>query len=204
MKTYPTIGRQIIKSVPFYVFDKLDGSNIRAEWTKKKGFNKFGRRNGLLDDSNPILKKAIPLFEKKYTDDLTSIFNSMHLQKTTVFFEFGGPQSFAGNHIEDDKHDVVLFDVAIHPKGFVGPSEFLKKFGHLDIPKLLHRGNVTSEIEEMVKNGTLEGMTFEGVVCKGPNESPGMPAMFKIKSLAWLEKLKSFCKDDDNLFQMLQ
>jgi hypothetical protein len=44
MKTYPSISRDIVGQ-PIYAFDKLDGSNIRAEWSKKNGFHKFGSRD---------------------------------------------------------------------------------------------------------------------------------------------------------------
>ena len=45
-------------------------------------------------------------------------------------------------------------------------------------------------------------MTFEGVVAKGVNDKlTKMPIMFKIKSKAWLDKLKEYCKDDERLFE---
>jgi hypothetical protein len=47
-------------------------------------------------------------------------------------------------------------------------------------------------------------MTFEGVVCKGANDKKTkMPIMFKIKSQAWLDKLKEHCKEDEALFNKL-
>ena len=48
---------------PCVAFDKPDGSNIRAEWSKKTGFYKYGSRNVLIDKSHPFLGEAIPLFE---------------------------------------------------------------------------------------------------------------------------------------------
>ena len=59
------------------------------------------------------------------------------------------------------------------------------------------------EFEEKVRSGSYEGMPFEGVVCKGPYESPGRPLMFKIKNRAWLEKLKTFCKGNEALYDKL-
>jgi hypothetical protein len=38
MKEYPSIDREIRFGEPIYAFDKLDGSNIRAEWNKKRKF----------------------------------------------------------------------------------------------------------------------------------------------------------------------
>jgi len=44
MKSYPSIPGKHTNGIPLTVFDKLDGSNIRAEWSKKRGFYKFGTR----------------------------------------------------------------------------------------------------------------------------------------------------------------
>jgi hypothetical protein len=47
-------------------------------------------------------------------------------------------------------------------------------------------------------------MTFEGVVCKGAfDRKTGRPLMFKVKSQAWLGRLRDFCKGDERLFEML-
>ncbi len=43
MKTYQSIEHTVSHDIPVIVFDKLDGSNIRAEWNRKqKKFYKFG------------------------------------------------------------------------------------------------------------------------------------------------------------------
>ncbi|MFA6235129.1 MAG: hypothetical protein WC824_13225, partial [Bacteroidota bacterium] len=60
----------------------------------------------------------------------------------------------------------------------------------------LYQGNFTVPLEEQIRAGELKGMTFEGVVCKGSYVSPGMPLMFKSKSQAWLDRLRSICKDE--------
>jgi hypothetical protein len=63
---------------------------------------------------------------------------------------------------------------------------------------------VTTELFDGVKQSTLKGMTFEGVVCKGANDkATKMPIMFKIKSKAWLDKLREYCKGDNQLFEKL-
>lgn len=191
MKQYPSIPSKIIYSTPIYAFDKLDGSNIRVEWTRKRGFHKFGRRNGLLDDSNPILKKSIPIFEDKYSDDLEKIFCKQGWDKTIAYVEFYGSNSFAGFHDESDDHTVTLFDVWVHKKGFVLPNHFLSLFKDVDIPNVVHRGKVNKEVEGNIRQSTLDGVTFEGVVCKGPGIS------FKIKTRAWLEKLKAVYSDQE-------
>ncbi len=47
MKEYPTIPQSIgtaFRELPnVYVFDKLDGSNLRFEWSKKKSWYKLWR-----------------------------------------------------------------------------------------------------------------------------------------------------------------
>lgn len=188
----------------FYVFDKLDGSNVRAEWTVKQGFCKFGRRRGLLDATNEILKEAEPLIRQKYEESVSAIFNKLSSPRITCFFEFYGPTSFAGGHA-DEPHTVTLFDVFLYKKGIIPPQEFIKLFGHLGIPRLLHHGIVDQDLIAQVEEGTLEGMTFEGVVCKGGyDRKKKRPMMFKIKNKKWLEKLRIKCAGDDKKFEMLR
>lgn len=203
MKQYPTIPGGVRRGVPVYIFDKLDGSNVRAEWSRKRGWHKFGRRHGLLDDSNPILaNEAQDLMLDSYGDDLGAIFRKQRWDRAIAYFEFHGPNSFAGHH-EEEPHKVTLIDVSVHRKGILEPRKFLKLFDQLPagLPTLLHHGNFTADLQAEVANGTLDGMTFEGVVGKGKNVSPGRPLMFKWKSLAWLERLKGICKTDDEYEQ---
>ena len=72
------------------------------------------------------------------------------------------------------------------------------------IAKLLYHGNANQIFEDDVRNGKLQGITFEGIVCKGAPLKKGYPPlMFKIKTDAWTQKLKEYCKDDEQLFQKL-
>ena len=48
-----------------FAFEKLDGSNLRVKYTKKKGFIMFGTRTQALDPSHPHLGSGIELFHKK-------------------------------------------------------------------------------------------------------------------------------------------
>lgn len=205
MKPYPSVSAGVRGGVPVYVFDKLDGSNVRAEYSRKRGFYKFGRRNGLLDDSNPVLRDEAPgLILDLYGDDLARVFRKQRWDRTVAFFEFHGPNSFAGNH-EDEAHTVTLLDVSVHRKGILEPREFLRLFGGLPAghPELLHVGNFTDGLKHEVEQGTLEGMTFEGVVAKGKHVSPGRPLMFKWKNHAWLRRLKDYCGDNMELYHRL-
>jgi hypothetical protein len=62
----------------FVAFDKLDGSNIRAEWDRKKGWHRFGSRRRLLDASNPLLGQAIQLILDGCGDGLAKAFINDH------------------------------------------------------------------------------------------------------------------------------
>lgn len=208
MKSYPSIPKKVVDE-PVYLFDKLDGSNLRAEWTPKNGFAKFGTRNRLMSPEEPF-GKAIPIFMDTYAEQLEEIFRKQRYQKATAYFEFFGPSSFAGNHDWGEQHEVVLFDVDVYKKGLTPPKQFLEQYGDLKIPKVLYHGKVTHDIFISVKRSQLEGMTLEGVVAKGVvqrkrkrKEQRGDVFMFKIKSDAWLNQLRTFCEGNEALYRRL-
>jgi hypothetical protein len=211
MKRYPSIDNRIDTSLKIIAFDKIDGSNIRAEWNQKQGFYKFGTRKRIIDENDFHLGKAVTLIRKKYAKDLDQIFRRhkpiQRFQRGAVcFFEFYGPKSFAGQHVENDQHDVVLFDVSPFNAGLLPPDEFVQIFGKLDIPRVLYRGQLTQKFIDSIRNSTLEGMGSEGVVCKARNPSKkktAQPIMFKIKSDDWIGKLKEMCGDDMRQFERL-
>lgn len=209
MKSYISIPGKIVRDVPVHLFDKLDGSNIRTEWTRKGGFAKFGTRRQLIHtgtEGSPdsTFGRSVDLFREKYEDDLIRIFREQRYQKATVFLEFWGPKSFAGNHFDDDTQTVTLFDVAPHKMGILEPTDFLKLFGDLDIVKYFGCHKVGKEMEETIRSSQLEGVTFEGVVGKGkPKGKMKMPLMFKVKTRAWINKLKMHCGPDQKLFSSL-
>jgi hypothetical protein len=73
MKQYPSIpnpssGRLI--EFDAYVFDKLDGSNLRFEWDRKQGWYKYGTQTQMLEASRPVLGEAIGLFLERLSDPL--------------------------------------------------------------------------------------------------------------------------------------
>lgn len=185
MKQYPTISKDC-RYGPCYMFEKLDGSNIRAEWTRKKGFDKFGSRKVLIGPDS-LLGEAIKLIHEQ-TDSLAPIFEKQRWQKVTCFFEFYGPNSFAGLH-EDEPHVVKLIDVDVYKQGLLDVRDFIDLFP--DAAKLIHQGNFNKEIESQIRSGEFPGMTFEGVVCKVPSSKKWTPPfMFKVKNQAWISKVK--------------
>lgn len=204
VKTYPSLSYGTECHLPIVAFDKLDGSNVRAEWTRKKGWHKFGTRHRLVDESDPMFGKVPGLIVAKYGTSLAQALERAGYDRAMCFFEFWGPKSFAGMHDTNEQQTVTLIDVAPFTKGILEPELFLKLFGHLDVPKVLYRGVVTPEFIDSVRHGSLEGMTFEGVVCKAANDKKTKaPIMFKQKNKAWLDKLGEYCGDNKDLFNAL-
>lgn len=202
METYPTIPTNIVNT-PIYAFDKLDGSNIRAEWNHKSGFMKFGSRRRLLDPAEKPLGDAIELFMNKYADDLGAIFKKERMMRATAFFEFHSPNSFAGQHV-DEPHDVTLFDLHVYKQGMLPPKQFLRLFeDKVDIAQVLYEGKPNQHLVDAVRSSQLEGMTFEGVVCKGDLDNRRRPVTFKLKSEAWFVALRKKYGHDEDLMKKL-
>ena len=218
MKTYPSTkfmnGLTKEVGIPdgndWYVFDKLDGSNIRVEWNNKRGFYKYGRRNGLLDDSNPWLKHddIAGILNDSYGKELDEEFRRRKYKRVLCFFEFVGDTSFSGHH-EHEVHRLVMIDVNLHPKGFLDPADFVSLCEDVGMQegtewaRVLYRGEITQELLESIRNSTLPGMTFEGVVCKSQGKKTSSRRAFKVKASLWLDKLRVYCKDDMELFKRL-
>jgi hypothetical protein len=202
VKSYPTIEKQIIHGINIIAWDKIDGSQIRVEWNRKQGFYKFGSRKVLIGEDS-FLKEAIFLIKGTYEQTITNMFKKEQIERAICFFEFYGNNSAFGQHIQEP-HNVILFDIAPYKKGLMLSPDFLRLTSKYDIrtPKILYRGNFTHTLYEAIKNSTLPNMTFEGAVCKGTKDK--QPLMFKIKSNAWLTKLRNYCKGDEKLFKELE
>ncbi len=195
MKSYDTIdyygdywGLSVI------AFDKLDGSNLRFEYSKKNGFYKFGSRNVLLDRNHP-LGKGIDIFLNKYNEGLSKIFREKEyrdVQSFVCFAEFVGKNSAFGQHeFDTDDFDVVLFDISQYKKGFIPPREFLKRFGDLGIPRVVYDGNLNVELVNSVKNNEFN--LSEGVICKGvikTKRDADNLYYCKIKTNDWFARLR--------------
>ena len=182
--------------LPITAFDKLDGSNLRFEWSPKRGFYKFGSRNVMIDESNEQFGFAINIFKEKYEKGLTDLFRSKDYRNTlsfTCFAELIGQKSAFGQHeFETDQFDVVLFDVFGYKKGFVPPKQFVKDFSDLGIPRVVYEGNLNKEFVQQIKSNEF-GLA-EGVICKGVIKTKkGNDNLYycKIKTDDWFERLRN-------------
>ena len=197
MKTYPKIEyyNKGFYGETVWAFLKLDGSNFRAEYSKKRGWYKFGTRTQMINEKDENFGEAIPLFMNKYSSDLERVFKLKYsnIENIVVFCEFLGDNSFAGQHLKTDKKDIVLFDATLYKKGFVLPRDFINNFGHLHIPELIYKGEYNDKLIESIKNSTS---LKEGVICKGTRKTKGDEFiwMTKIKTLEWLKKVKNIYK----------
>jgi hypothetical protein len=212
MKQYWEIpGPSKAPHAPCIAFDKLDGSNLRFEWSKKRGWYKFGTRKRLFDKSDEEYGCAIQIFQDTYADDIVEVFKKNKayrgVQQAIVFCEFYGPNSFAGQHVETDPKELMLFDVSIHKKGIVLPREFINHFGHLKTPTVIYEGNFNKQLFQDVRDGKYS-VTEEGVVCKGvllgkkKNPQHGL-WMSKIKTKKWFERLQQRAEKIESLKKVL-
>lgn len=181
---------------PCVAFEKLDGSNIRIKYTQKRGFDLFGSRTQLIDESHPHLGEVIRIFRRDFEGPLVSIIKKewANERELIVFGEFFGDQSFAGIHdIADTTKRFVMFDVMVGHKNrkFVPPREFVKLFQNVvTIPRVIYEGNLNEELIADVREGKYN--VTEGVICKGTIKTGaacGGIWMAKIKTKAYLTKL---------------
>lgn len=195
MKSYPHIdGPSKAPHLPCIAFHKYDGSNLRWEWSKKKGWYKFGTRNCLFDKSDPLFGQAIPVFESSLAEGIEKVLRDSFrdVQSAIVFTEFFGASSFAGTHAQSEPKELVLFDVNLYKKGIMSPRDFVRKFGHLRAAEVVYEGILNQPFIENVRNGVYP--VAEGVVCKGGSGHDLW--MVKVKTLAYLKKLKEVFHQD--------
>jgi len=204
MKSYPHLyyWNKGIMGEPIYAFNKFDGSNIRAEWSRKlskktnftNGFGKFGTRKQLINHVNEQFGESVDIFMDKYSEDLDKIFREdkqfRNMRTMTVFMEYFGENSFAGFHEPSDEKDVVIFDVMQFQKGWVKPKDFVNTFGHLHIPEIVYQGNLNMEFVNKVKEDYYK--LDEGVVIKGIRKTKGQDIVWivKCKTNKWIQKVK--------------
>jgi hypothetical protein len=173
-----TFGEMVISQ------NKIDGSSMRFECNRNRGFYKFGTRNVMIDERDENFGEGIGIFLNKYSDDLERIVFKKYPKVVSfvAFAEFFGPNSFAGQHLESDIKDVCLFDVSLKNIGMIDPYEFQTIFGNLDIPKVIYEGEYNMDFVNEVRENKFD--LTEGVVVKGEK------LITKIKTNDWLKKVK--------------
>ncbi|KKN13655.1 hypothetical protein LCGC14_1004270 [marine sediment metagenome] len=191
MKTYPSLlyppknglGERL------HTFEKLDGSNLRFEWSKKKGWYKAGTRRRLLDETDDIFGPAPALFQSTLADECTKIAKKQQWQRVVVFCEYYGHASFAGLH-QNQARDMKLtvIDVAPYRMGLLPPTEFLKLFGHVG-PRYLGYLKWGKNFIERVRRDEIEGASFEGVV--GKTMRGRKPLLYKAKTQQWRDRVRA-------------
>ena len=215
MKTYWHIpGPKQACPTHCWAFYKYDGSNLRFEWSRRQGWYKFGARYTVFDGSSRQWGHAVDLFLRAYGDDLERVFRDQAsyrgIERATAYCEHFGPGSFAGWHDYDALRragELVLFDVAVHKRGFVLPADFLRDFGHLRVPEVVYEGPFTAEFVEGVRQGRYP--VREGVVAKGialgkkQNPQHGL-WMAKVKTRWWLAELRRRAAESDVFRQTLE
>ena len=179
-------------------FEKLDGSNFRAKWTRKEGFDLFGTRTQLIDETAPTYGEAVALFKANYAGWLNEFFKSdknyREMREIIVFCEFYGEKTFAGTHIADDPKKLTVIDILTGHKDrhFVKPRELIKYFkGIVELPRVIYEGVLNDEFIRDVKTDKFN--TKEGVVCKGVQTSGahrGAMWQCKIKTENYLQRLR--------------
>jgi len=188
MKGYPSIpqctGQGFFEIRDAYIFDKLDGRNVRVEWTKKQGWHKWGSRHRLFDGTDPDFAPAIPLFERVYCESLARIATDSRWQGVTAYLELWQPSSLGGVFVPGEQFHLTLFDVAPYKACQMGPKEFLKTFDAVPTAKFLGQAHWTRGFVDQVRH---EGMTFEGVVGKAGERHKLVLA--KAKSQKWVDAI---------------
>jgi len=207
MKAYPSIlyvppsvaiGKKVV------AFDKIDGSNIRAEWSKKKGFYKFGSRKRLIDANDHQFGTVVPQI-KEMEDVFAGIFKDRKVERAMCFFEYWGPNSKFGQHDPNDTKKATLIDVSVYRKGIISPDDFIEWFVDVETAPVVFQGKLNSEFFKNVSEGSLEGMGREGVVCKsGFEQKLGGPWMTKVKRQSWFDELRVYVNGDEKKFKELE
>ena len=197
MKEYWSIpGPSKSPNGPCIAFEKYDGNCIRAEWTKKNGWCKYGSRTVLIDNTSPVAN-AIIVFNKKYANDLDNVFRKIkyfrNIERVTAYMEYFGPNSFAGWHDpkDFDSMDVMLFDLNIHKKGMMLPRDFVNVLkNEVEIAKVIYEGNFNSSFVNDIRDGKYP--VKEGVVAKGVLEGKGQHSLWmaKAKTKWWFDELR--------------
>lgn len=198
MKEYWSIPHVAEKHLgrEFVGFRKYDGSNLRFEWGRKRGYYKFGTRRRLFDRSDGCYGPAIPMFLERIGGAVESavLAGWPKAEGFVAYCEWYGPHTFAGQHdrawLRVDANEPMqlrLLDVAVHRQSILSPAKYLDLFGPQPwAAEVVARGTLTGEVVESVRAGSL--VDGEGVVFKG-GEGHSL-WMAKAKTESYLKRLR--------------
>lgn len=197
MKSYPSIIYPPASGLGLrlHTWAKLDGSNLRFEWSRKKGWYKAGTRRRLLDETDPIFGPAKPLFAEVLAEDCERICCDQRWERAVIYCEYWGSQSFAGRHVEGDTMALAVIDVAPYKRGLLPPTQFLKLFGDLG-PRYLGYRRWGKDFLNQVAQGLIEDASFEGVVGK-TTEGRKPLSMYKAKTDAWKARVRELYSPEE-------
>jgi RNA ligase len=190
-----------------WVFEKYDGTNMHWDF-KKFEFVSFGTRRDTFPfteegfeafaKAHPGLEEAPRVFNKYLEDFLFEYHSGM---TATLFTEYLGPNSFAGQHKPGDPMHHIIIDIMKGNK-FLSPDKFLEAFesdwatergnhklGHA---KCIFQGKYSGQLIEDIRNGKYP--VNEGAVIKGVSDREVY--MAKVKTNTYMEKLKEQFKDN--------
>lgn len=195
MKSYPSMKKAMRFSPPdvsLYTFDKIDGSNLRFEWTRKRGWWKTRTRERLLDRTDQDLGAAIDIFERTHAEPLARFAHDQKWDPFVAFVEFYGPSSFAGLHRKDEEKKVALIDLCVHKEGIIRPSDFLNVVNKTGVhaPRYLGFCKWNRTFLDEVSAGAIPEISFEGVVGKLKHHHDDL-ILWKAKTDAWRDAVKN-------------
>lgn len=201
---YPKIpGSKNCPDTACIAFEKYDGTNLHWDWDREFGWHSFGTRRDAFNltdagiaqfaKQHAHLAQAVTVFQSTLAEPVAAIFKDHSryaaFPSLKIFTEFFGPHSFAGLHREDEAKQLRLFDVWADPLGMIGPEQFVADFAALPIPRIVYRGKLTGQFSDDVRRGKYG--VAEGVVCKGGGAGGKDLWMVKIKTDAYMARLKT-------------
>lgn len=190
-------------------FEKIDGSNLFWKWNNKNGWYQFGtRRNSYSFDKEGILEFqsehqqlycAPQIFNDKYRDKLNIYFaasSNFSSKEIIIFTEFYGPNSFAGQHSQEDlfqnNQTLTTIDISVD-NCFLDPELLINiSKDKFDLPKVIYKGKYSGQLVEDIRNGKYgvdEGAVIKGVV-------DGKVYMAKVKTNEYMTRLKNEFKEN--------
>jgi hypothetical protein len=214
-KTYPSLPgpSYAFLDSPCIAFEKYDGSNLRFFWSHRRGWHRSGTRYKWFKPVTPMFGPAVALFQQHYAQGIVETIRRHKeyrgVQELIAFCEFFGPSSFNGMHVESEAKQLMLFDVYLHGRGFVLPSDFVSHFGHLKIARVVYQGVFNRAFIENVQAGQYT--SGEGVIAKGvqtrrlyKGRADQSVWMAKVKTRAWLDELARRAGDSESLLRELE